>query len=195
MSMHNAALLADLEALGARHDADTVDHAERLLNITRDTGEFLSVLVRATGATRILEIGTSNAYSTIWLAEAARANAGRVTTVERSAAKAALARGTLSRAAAIAPVTLEVGDGGEFLAHDGNASWDLIFLDSNRTHYAAWWPDIRRALAPGGLLVVDNATSHPDEVAPLIAAVAEAPEFTTVLVPIGKGEFLAYKGV
>ena len=70
----------------------------------------------------------------------------------------------------------------------------FIFLDSNRTQYAAWWPDIRRALAPGGLLVVDNATSHPDEVAPLIAAVAEAPEFTTVLAPIGKGEFLAHKG-
>jgi predicted O-methyltransferase YrrM len=195
MPTHNSSLLSDLEALGARHDADTVDHAERLLNITRDTGEFLSVLVRATGATRILEIGTSNAYSTIWLAEAARANGGRVTTIERLPAKAALARGTLSRAAGIAPVTLEVGDGGEFLSHSNNASWDLIFLDSNRTQYTAWWPDIRRTLAPGGLLVVDNATSHPDEVAPLIAAIAEAPEFTTALVPVGKGELLAHKGL
>jgi predicted O-methyltransferase YrrM len=66
MSMHNAALLADLEALGTRHGADTVDHAEWLLNITPDTGQFLSVLVRATG---------------------------------------------------LAPATLEVGDGGQFLAH------------------------------------------------------------------------------
>jgi predicted O-methyltransferase YrrM len=43
-----------------------------MANITRDTGEFLAVLVRATAARRVLEVGTSNGYSTLWLAEAAR---------------------------------------------------------------------------------------------------------------------------
>ena len=43
-----------------------------MLNITRDTGEFPSVLGRATAATRVLDIGTSNGYSTLWLAEAVR---------------------------------------------------------------------------------------------------------------------------
>jgi predicted O-methyltransferase YrrM len=48
-------------------------------------------------------------------------------------------------------------------------------------------------LRPGGLLVVDNATSHADEMAPFVAVVKAAPEFATCLVPVGKGEFLAVK--
>jgi predicted O-methyltransferase YrrM len=62
-----------------------------MLNITRDTGQFLSVLVRAVGARRVLEIGTSNGYSTLWLAEATRSIGGKVTTVELSNIKVAMA--------------------------------------------------------------------------------------------------------
>jgi predicted O-methyltransferase YrrM len=68
-----------------------------MLNITRDTGEFLSALVRATLARRVLEIGTSNGYSTLWLAEAAKAIGGTVTTVEFSEYKAGLAAANFSR--------------------------------------------------------------------------------------------------
>jgi predicted O-methyltransferase YrrM len=187
----NAALLGELEALGERHDAVTSDHKERLLNITRDTGAFLSVLVRASRARRILEIGTSNGYSTLWLAEAAAATGGEVFTVEHLPAKAALARATFARAAAVAPIHLEVADAGVVLRRAPDQAWDFIFLDADRGHYAAWWPDVRRTLAAGGVLVVDNAESHAAEVAPLVAAVSADRGFTAVLVAIGKGEFVA----
>jgi len=52
-----------------------------MLNVTRDTGEFLAVLVRAIGARQVLEIGTSNGYSTLWLAEAVRARKSRTITL------------------------------------------------------------------------------------------------------------------
>jgi predicted O-methyltransferase YrrM len=194
MPQPNAALLRDLEARGAAHDAQTREHGDRMLNITPDTGAFLALLVRATRVRRILEIGTSNGYSTVWLAEAAAATGGRVTTVERKPAKAALARATFARASAIAPITVEVADAGEVLARTPTGEWDFIFLDADREHYVAWWPDLRRALAPGGILVVDNAVSHAAEVAAFIAAVTADEELTSVLVPIGKGEFLACKG-
>jgi predicted O-methyltransferase YrrM len=45
----------------------------------------------------------------------------------------------------------------------GNGAFDLIFLDSERSEYVRWWPDIKRVLQRGGVLVVDNATSHPGE--------------------------------
>jgi predicted O-methyltransferase YrrM len=67
----------------------------------------------------------------------------------------------------------------------------MIFVDSERTEYPNWWPDIRRVLRPGGLLVADNATSHPQEMAPFIALVQADPAFFTCLVPVGNGEFLA----
>jgi predicted O-methyltransferase YrrM len=193
MSHPNAALLRELEAHGEAHDARTPDHGDRLLNITRDTGAFLALLLRACRARRILEIGTSNGYSTLWLAEAALATGGHVTTVERNPAKAVLARATFARATAIAPITIEVADAGEVLARTPACGWDFIFLDADRIHYPAWWPDLRRALAPGALLVVDNAVSHAAEVAAFIAAVGADEALTSVLVPIGKGEFVACK--
>jgi predicted O-methyltransferase YrrM len=74
-------LLAELEQFGKTNDSSITDRPRRMLNITRDTGEFLSVLVRATHAQRVLEVGTSNGYSTLWLASAARAIGGRVSTI------------------------------------------------------------------------------------------------------------------
>jgi predicted O-methyltransferase YrrM len=193
MSHPNAALRQELEAAGDRHDAETTAHDQRLLNITPDTGAFLAVLVRASRAQRILEIGTSNGYSTLWLAEAAHATGGRVTTVEHQSTKAALARGTFARATAIATIDLEEMDGGDVLTAAAAGEYDFIFLDADRARYVGWWPAIRRSLSNGGVLVVDNAVSHASEVAAFVAQVATDPAFTTVLVPIGKGEFVACK--
>ena len=58
-------LLAELEQFGRDNDSATAERPRKMLNITRDTGEFLAVLVRAAFARRVLEIGTSNGYSTL----------------------------------------------------------------------------------------------------------------------------------
>lgn len=187
------ALRRELEQFGDTNDAATTDRPRRMLNITRDTGEFLSVLVRATGATRILEVGTSNGYSTLWLAEAAQATGAHVTTIERSHAKAALARLNFDRSGLSSRIALVQDEAGHVLSGTADAAYNLIFLDSERTEYPGWWPDIRRVLAPGGLIVADNATSHPHEIAPFMALVSGDPMFTTSLVPVGKGEFMAVK--
>jgi predicted O-methyltransferase YrrM len=185
-----AQLLTELEALGAQ-DAHAPDRAHRLLNVTRDTGEFLSVLVRATNARRILEIGTSNGYSTLWLAEAAQATGGHVTTVELADYKVPLAAANFARAGLTACITQLHQDAAAALAGFPAAAWDLVFLDSERTDYLDWWPDIRRVLRPGGLLVVDNAVSHAGELRDFTARLRADPAFTLSLVPVGKGELLA----
>lgn len=64
--------LAELAEPGRENDAQETEQSRRLLNIAPETGEFLAILVRATTARRILEIGTSNGYSTIWLDVAER---------------------------------------------------------------------------------------------------------------------------
>lgn len=184
-------LLHELEEFGLGNDAAIADRPRRMLNITRDTGEFLSILVRATNAQHILEIGTSNGYSTLWLAEAALAVGGRVTTVELSEFKLGLAARNFDRSGISHAITQIQGEAGDLLKGSADSSFDLVFLDSERSEYTGWWPDIKRVLRKGGLLVVDNATSHASEMAPFVALVSTDPEFSTCTVPVGNGEFLA----
>jgi predicted O-methyltransferase YrrM len=184
-------LLAELEQFGDTNDNSVSDRPRRMLNITRDTGEFLGLLVRATAARRILEIGTSNGYSTLWLASAARSVGGTVTTVELSSFKVDLAGKNFARSG-LAPFIVQVQeDAGHVLSRHGDATFDMIFLDAERPEYPGWWPDIKRLLRPGGLLVVDNATSHSEQMAPFVALVKADAKFVTSLVPVGNGEFLA----
>ena len=187
------ALKTELEQFGAANDRTVAERPRRMLNITRDTGEFLSVLVRATAARRVLEIGTSNGYSTLWLAEAALASGGSVVTVEQAAYKLGLAATTFARSGLAHGISQVQSEAGQYLKAAGAGAFDLIFLDSERSQYAGWWTDLKRVLRPGGLLVVDNATSHPAEMAPLVALVTADSDFATSLVPVGNGEFLAVK--
>ena len=194
MSEPLQSLLSELERFGDVNDAEAADRPRRMLNITRDTGEFLSVLVRAIAARCVLEIGTSNGYSTLWLADAARSIGGSVTTVELSDYKVELARENFHRSGLADHISLVQDDAGKVLERTADESVDLLFLDSERTEYARWWSELRRVIRAEGLLVVDNAIApRPEEMAPFVALVCADPAFTTCVVPVGKGEFLAVK--
>ena len=187
------ALKDELIRFGADNDARESERGRRMLNITPDTGEFLSVLVRFGNTHRVLEIGTSNGYSTLWLAEAATAIDGHVTTLEYADDKVAMARATFARSGLGDRISLVRGDAGLWLAQAADACIDLLFLDSDRGQYAGWWPQLRRVLRPGGLLVVDNATSHAEDMQPLRVLLDADPDFSTSLVPVGNGELLAVR--
>ncbi len=191
--MDLAALKDELARFGSHNDACETERGRRMLNITADTGELLSVLVRFGNARRVLEIGTSNGYSTLWLAEAAAAIDGRVTTLEFAANKVAMARANFARSGLDERIELVHADAGPWLAQADEGCIDLLFLDSDRAQYAGWWPQLGRVLRPGGLLVVDNATSHAAEMEPLRALLAADAAFTTSLVPVGNGELLALR--
>ena len=189
------ALKDELARFGADNDARESERGRRMLNITPDTGELLSVLVRFGNARRVLEVGTSNGYSTLWLAEAATAIDGHVTTLEFAEDKAAMARANFARSGLGERITLVHGDAGSWLAQAADGSIDLLFLDSDREQYAGWWPQLRRVLRPGGLLVVDNATSHAEQMEPLRVLLDADPDFSTSLVSVGNGELLAVRNV
>jgi predicted O-methyltransferase YrrM len=186
-------LLLELEQFGSWNDSNISDRPLRMLNITRETGECLSVLVQATNAQRVLEIGTSNGYSTLWLASATKAICGQVTTIELSDYKISLAAKNFARSGLSSFISQIHGDARALLYECSNSSFDLVFLDSERSEYLGWWPDIKRILREGGLLVVDNAVSHFAEMAPFVAIVSADTEFLTCTVPVGNGEFLATK--
>ncbi|PHV04413.1 methyltransferase [Janthinobacterium sp. BJB412] len=128
-------LLDELEAFGQLNDSAVKERPGRMLNITRDTGEFLSVLVRIMGARRILAIGTSNGYSTQWLADATRGVGGTVATVEMSRSKIDMAQANFARSGLAGSIQQVEGDAGGVLRATGEGAYDLVFLDSERSEY------------------------------------------------------------
>jgi predicted O-methyltransferase YrrM len=185
--------LDELYALGREHDAQQEDRLDRLRNVEPETAELLGVLVRALGARRVLEIGTSNGYSTIWLADAADAVGGAVVSLEVEPERTAQARANVIRAGVEHAAELRTQDAGEALAGFEDESWDLIFLDAERPAYVGYWPDLLRALVPRGLLVVDNALSHAKELVDFSELVYGTEGVTSTLLTVGAGALLIVK--
>jgi predicted O-methyltransferase YrrM len=193
MNERVASLLRELEAFGKLYDARVTDRSQKMLNITRETGEFLSMLVRLQGAKRVLEIGTSNGYSTLWLADAVSGTDGMVETVERNPEKVRLARINFERSGIARFINLVEADAAEVLAAASDSFYDFVFLDSERTEYVWWWPHVLRVLRPGGLVVCDNAISHKHELEKFTAAVRRTLNCSVCLVAVGKGQLLILK--
>jgi predicted O-methyltransferase YrrM len=168
-------LLDDLHREGREHDAAHADRLRRLRNLEPETGALLNLLLRTSGARSVLELGTSNGYSTIWLGEAVAANGGRLSSVEMDPERAAAAARNLARAGLSEVVDLHVSDAALVLAQTPPDSVDVVFLDAERPDYPAYWDDLVRILRRPGLLAIDNAVSHAGELQ-AIRAVVEADE-------------------
>lgn len=178
-------LLEQLYRDSREHDAGQEDRLRRFRNVEPESAALLAVLIRATQARRLLEIGTSNGYSTIWLADAAQSTGGHVVSVEVDASRTALARENLARAGLGAELRTEDAAVTLGEAHDG--AWDFVFLDAERPAYVDYWPELVRTLAPYGLLAVDNVLSHGDQLVEFTALVEADSRVTTTVVPIGAG--------
>jgi len=186
------AILKQLEQEGLENDSGDIERSHKMLNITRDTGEFFRVLVKATGARSILEIGTSNGYSTLWLASSFTDDNSRITTIEASSFKVLLAKKNFDQSRLAQRINLVQTDANSFLSHC-TSRFDILFLDAERSEYMGYIDGIERVLKPGGLMIVDNTLSHPLELEEFIGYISGCGDYLTATVPVGKGEFLAWK--
>jgi predicted O-methyltransferase YrrM len=185
-------LLSELERIGAANDAVESDRARKMLNLEPETAGLLAILARSSGATRVLEIGTSNGYSTIWLAWAVAPMGGRVTSIDRDAKKHAAARDNLTRAGFQDRVELCLGEATAF-AREVSGPFDLVFFDADRISAPEQLQLLLPKLAPRVLLIADNVLSHPQEIAGYLDVLSELPGFEHVVVPVGKGLSIAYR--
>jgi len=184
-----------LYADGVAHDAAQPDRLLKHRNLEPATAELLSLIVRMAGARRVVEVGTANGYSTVWLADAVGDTDGHVVTLDTATNDEA--RSNLARADAVQPglakrVEFRREDGGAFLARLADGSVDLLFLDAERVEYPSWWPHPIRVLHPGAVLAIDNVLSHADEVAPFLALLARERALVRSTLAVGKGLYLAW---
>lgn len=186
-------LLAELERQGTENDARETDRARKMLNLEAETAQLLSILARNSGAKRVLEIGTSNGYSTIWLAAAVAETGGHVISIERSAEKQAMARENLERAGLSGHVGLILGEA-TAVVRELAGPLDFVFFDADRLSAPEQVKLLAAKLAPRALIAADNVLSHPQEIAGYLKTVANLQGFDHVVVPMGKGLSIAYRG-
>jgi predicted O-methyltransferase YrrM len=193
-----SAVLANYEARAEREEAlwDTLgpEEAERridemLLPVGRATGTLLNLLARQACARRILEVGSSYGYSTVWLADAARAVHGKVISLELKAEKTQYAAGQLARAGLAEFVEFRVGDALASLAAL-TGPFDLVLIDLWKNLYVPVFELLHPKLAPGALVIADNmiepASARPHAQA-YRHAVHVARDMSSVLLPVGNG--------
>ena len=185
-------LLAELEEAGRQHDSQESDHARKMLNLEPPTAHLLSILVRSSRRTRLLEIGTSNGYSTLWLAWATRPLGGHVTSIDREADKLALADHNLRRAGLRGFVDLIQGEASQVVATLAGP-FDCVFFDADRLSAPTQLALLESKLTADVFLLADNALSHPQELAAYLEAAQVLPQFEHLVIPIGKGLSLAYR--
>jgi caffeoyl-CoA O-methyltransferase len=177
-------VLDRLYAEDAAQRAAGLPSSQRTRNVDRETGEWLNLLIRATGAKNILEIGSSNAVSTIVLADAARANGGRVTGTEIIPERAAEANQNLAEAG-LADVATVLAGNAQDTAVELEGPFDLVFIDAEKDDYSAHLLAIVDHVRPGGLILADNVVSH--DVSAYQTLVRERIDLETVTIPLNRG--------
>ena len=190
--MHN--LLQELYESGQQNDVHERDRSKKMLNLEPDTAQLVSMLVRSSRRKQLLEIGTSNGYSTLWLAWAARTTEGHVISIDRDEQKLLQADVNLQRAHLREYVDLFHGDATEILT-TFPGSFDFVLFDADRISAPKQLALLLPKLTPDVFVLADNALSHPDEIAGYLVAIKEAQGFEHMIIPVGKGLSVAYRTI
>jgi predicted O-methyltransferase YrrM len=148
------------------------------IDVSRLLGKFLNLLVRISGARRVLEIGTLGGYSTIWLARALP-EGGRIVSLESDLHHADVATLNLHNAGVLDRVDMFIGqaiDSLPILEASGDGPFDLIFIDADKESYAEYLDWSLKLSHPGTVIVADNVVRdgkvvEPDNADPRIQGV------------------------
>lgn len=189
--------LEELEAQEAfeQENPDAVPGREKMLAITRDIGMFYNILLRSGGARRVLEVGTSVGYSTMWFAEAVMRNAGAgITTIEREEEKIRRAGENFARTGLDGIIEIRRGDALDVLeGMEPDGAFDFAFIDADKERCVRYFDLVLPMVRPGGLIGVDNML-RPERfrsyMEPLERHVRGTPGVRAVLIPIDNGELL-----
>jgi predicted O-methyltransferase YrrM len=183
--------LRQLEESGKSHDAGEPQHSQKFLNLETETAEALTVLLKIARTRQVLEIGTSNGVSTIWIASLLAPYGGRITSIERDPQKHLLAKENLARVGLLAHADLLVGDATEVVA-SLTGPFDCVFFDADRISAPQQLDLLLPKLSLPALLLADNALSHPDQIAGYLARIEQLNSTSHTILGIGKGLSVAY---
>jgi len=170
-------LLNELEYFGQKNKG--------YFNIPASTGKFFYNLILISKAKNILEVGTSNGYSTIWLAEAAKQNKGSVTTIEKSDFKIKTAKENFKRTK-LNNIKIIQGDALKEIPKL-KEKFDFMFIDAIKKDYINYLRLNEKNLEKNAIIVADNAIMFKDKMQDYLNYVESNKNYSSVLIPIGSG--------
>ena len=208
-------VLMELEKQSAleRSGSINIPHEDSMLAITSDTGKFFNILISSMNATKILEVGTSVGYSTLWIAYSFYQNRGNssllknnIITIDNNPLKINKAKTNFKNAGVNDIIEIIEGNAIEILKQlsnkvnenpdDKNQYFDFIFLDADKENLTEYFDLALSMIKKGGIIVTDNVL-YPEEYRPTMSKYIEyirKIDFVqSVTVPIGYGEEISQK--
>jgi len=176
---------------------------EKILAITKETGEFYNILLRGMKAKRILEVGTSVGFSTLWFADAIHENQGKIVTIEKNPSKIARARANFEEAGVASQIQILQGEAIQILKNISGSNkseqlelFDFAFLDADKELNTEYFDLILPMIKVGGIIATDNIL-YPERFRPLMEKFIEhiktKPNVQTVTLDLGNGEQITIK--
>lgn len=154
-------------------DNSKTDRLDKWRNIEPESAAFISFLGQTKRATNVLEINTSNGFSTLWLAEATLDTNGSVTSMDSDQLQSKETQHHLQHFQLDQHVIVHTCDAVLFL-QKATADYAFILLDAERHYYTSYWANLHRLLQhPNPDLVVDTVLSHAQHVVSFITGIKE----------------------
>ena len=198
-------VLEELEHQSTLEKNRKVDVApsDRMLAITKETGELLNLMMKLYNAQYVLEIGMSTGYSTIWFAEALASNkkTGKIITIEQNPEKIKRAKKNFEKAGINEIIEIKEGLAMEILTkllldENYNEFFDFVFIDADKENVIEYFDKILPMVSKGGLIVTDNMIypeKYKEDMKKLSIHIRENPNLKTITSPIGNGEEITLK--
>lgn len=163
------------------------------LAVSEEDGKFLRVLVAATGARRVLEIGAASGYSAIWMGLGVRQTGGKVVTIEYDPVRAREAAANVQRAGLHDVVQVIAGDAFKEIPKL-HGTFDVVFLDAWKPDYKKFFDIVFPRVASGGLFLAHNVINKKNEMRDFLDALQTHPQAVTTIVSPGfEGISMTYK--
>ena len=167
--------------------------ADEFWNVSHQTGNFINMLIKLMKAKNVLEIGTSNGYSGLWIASALKETGGHLTTIEFWEKRQALARKNFEECGLSDIATFIIGDAYQVITTEISGEFDLIFIDANKQEYLSFFEAVNPMLKKGGVILADNVISHAEKVKPFVDMISSHKDYQSQILDLPDGLLMAYK--
>ena len=168
--------------------------ADEFWNISHQTGNFISILIKAANIKNVLELGTSNGYSALWTADALQYTGGHLTTVEFWEKRQKLAREYIENCGLSSYVTFKTGQAIDVINNElQNEKYDMVFMDANKNEYLSLFRAFNPLVKKGGIVLADNVISHAKKAAPFLEEILNSSEYQAQVLDLPDGLLAAYK--